>query len=111
MQSKKCPTCSSHRIAGPQRIWSTAVDTGTMTGASVFSYVCVDCGHIELFTDEKGREKLRKNGEVTLNAPNPEITECPSCGTPFRRSTFLCKKCGTERDFSYLKHIDLSELE
>ncbi|MFW9932245.1 MAG: hypothetical protein ACFFDR_06275 [Candidatus Thorarchaeota archaeon] len=99
--SKKCPNCSSRRIAGPQRLWSAGVEAGTI-GSKLLVLICTDCGHVEMFTDEKGIKRLRKNGKFTLNIPNPRITECPSCGTPFRISSFYCRKCGAERDFNYL---------
>jgi len=53
--------------------------------------------------DEKGKKKLKEIGRCTINTPNPEITNCPSCNAPFKRNSFVCRKCGAERDFEYLE--------
>lgn len=62
----KCPKCGSNEIKGYYKAMAqmpVAILVTKRHTASLETLVCADCGYIEFYSDEKGLENIRREGE------------------------------------------------
>jgi len=62
-----CSKCGSSEIVGPKSFYGCSITLTFFQVAAVEAYFCLDCGHVELFVQDKNLEhakNLRAKGKI-----------------------------------------------
>jgi len=96
---KKCSACGAvmqfaqklpFRIRGTPGMWKLLLGEWAELGEEMLSldvYVCVNCGEVRFFTDEKARQYLLKT------TPKEFLKKCFNCGKQIPIASEECPYC------------------
>ena len=101
MVGQYCAECGGSNLVGPfaamgeSRIHMKIPNpTNLFRRTSSFScIICIDCGNVRMFIDEKGLKNLRES-MFKKNLEDYRVHTCPSCDSVLIKNMKFCHNCG-----------------